>query len=284
MSQQGLEAVLGDDFAVPAAAAATGRTEGEVRRLLDAERRRPGSTVAADLRRRGVAPHEWSDGMLEFYEESDAFVFELVGWNRQRFKRSMRAWSRRFASERGRVLCHGDGLGLDAAALALDGHDVTYFEFPGPSERYARRVFDRLGVDVRIVTDPAGIGGGYDLVTSFDVLEHVPDPRASAAELAGLLRDGGALLVHAPFYLVLRPYPTHLRPNRRFAGTTRLYERAGLTLVGGNALWNPLALRKGPAPAAPAALARLRAVGLALRLGRHTSLPFAPLQSLARRF
>ena len=282
---------LAPAFVVPAVVAVTGRPEAEVRRMLDAEARRPGSTVAAEIARRGITPHEWSDRLLDFYKTSDAFVFELVGWQRQRFKRSMRRWSRDFLRRerdgRLRVLCHGDGLGYDALALARDGHAVTYFEFPGPSECFARRLFDAAGVDVEVITDESQTGTAYDAVTSFDVLEHVPDPRASVADLAARITDGGVLLAHAPFYLVLPNYPTHLRANRRHAGSTRLYERPGLTLVDGNALWNPLAFRKGTAPPPPppptARRAWLRTIGLALRAGRGTSLPFAPLQALARR-
>ena len=37
-----------------------------------------------------------------------------------------------------------------------------------------------------------------DLVTAFDVLEHIPDDRAAVAELARALRPGGTLLVHVP--------------------------------------------------------------------------------------
>ena len=284
-----MDPLLAPAVIVPAVAAVTGRPEAEVRTMLDAEARRPGSTVAAEVARRGIAPHEWSDSLLDFYKTSDAFVFELIGWQRQRFKRSMRRWSRDFLRrERDgrplRVLCHGDGLGYDALAFARDGHAVTYFEFPGPSERFARRLFDAAGVAVEVITDESHLGDAYDAVTSFDVLEHVPDPRQSAADLAARLADGGVLLVHAPFYLVLPNYPTHLRANRRHAGSTRLYERPGLTLVDGNALWNPLAFRKGIAPPPPTnRRAWLRTIGLALRAGRGTSLPFAPLQALARR-
>ena len=231
--------------------------------------------------------------MLRFYQESDAFTFELIPWNTRRFKRSMRRWSRAFlrrerdrVGRRLRVLCHGDGLGVDAAGLALDGHDVTYFEFPGASERYARRVFDRLSVAADVVTDEAKIGGDFDAATCFDVLEHVPDPRQAVADLAGRLRDpDGLLLVHAPFYLIHPAYSTHLAANRRHAGSTRLYEREGLVLLDGQSAWNPLALRRGgDAGRASAGRRRwLRAVGVAMKIGRHTTLPFAPLQRLARR-
>jgi SAM-dependent methyltransferase len=267
------------------AAVATGRTVDDCRRLLAAERKQPGVNVATEIERRGIEPHVWSDALVDFYKESDAFVFELLDWNTRPFKRSMRAWSRNFLRREQdrlgrplRVLCHGDGLGLDAAAFAGDGHDVTYFEFPGPSERFARRLFAGEGHAVDVLIDATKVAGGFDVVTSFDVLEHVPDPRATAGEFARLLRDpGGVLLVHAPFYLILPPFPTHLRSSRRHAGSTRLYERHGFRLIDGNRLWHPLALRlrdeTGRAPAAK--LAMIRLVGQAMKVGRATARPFA---------
>jgi 2-polyprenyl-3-methyl-5-hydroxy-6-metoxy-1,4-benzoquinol methylase len=286
------DALAQDAFALDAAAKATGRPLDDVRRILRAELSAPGSTVAAEIARRGIVPHAWDQALIDFYQESDAFVFELIGWNRQGFKRSMRGWSRRFlraeADRLGRplsVLCHGDGLGLDAVAFAQDGHRVTYFEYPGPSERFARLAFDHADVQVEIHTDEPGLAGPFDAVTSFDVLEHVPEPRETVSRLASLLHGDGLLLAHAPFYLILPNYPTHLAASRRHAGSTRLYERVGLNLVDGNTFWNPLAFRKGTDTGRASALrlARLRTVGLALKLGRHTSLPYRPIQALLRR-
>jgi len=41
--------------------------------------------------------------------------------------------------------------------------------------------------------------GSFDLVLSFDVLEHVPDYRAALQEIARVLRPGGTLLASFPF-------------------------------------------------------------------------------------
>ena len=38
----------------------------------------------------------------------------------------------------------------------------------------------------------------FDLVTAFDVLEHIEDDQAAVLELSGALRPGGTLLVHVP--------------------------------------------------------------------------------------
>jgi 2-polyprenyl-6-hydroxyphenyl methylase/3-demethylubiquinone-9 3-methyltransferase len=43
--------------------------------------------------------------------------------------------------------------------------------------------------------------GKFDLVTAFEVMEHVPSPRETTAEMAGLMKDEGAIL----FSTLLQP-------------------------------------------------------------------------------
>jgi 2-polyprenyl-3-methyl-5-hydroxy-6-metoxy-1,4-benzoquinol methylase len=41
-------------------------------------------------------------------------------------------------------------------------------------------------------------GEGYDLITAFHVIEHLPDPRAMLKELAACLKNGGRLVIEVP--------------------------------------------------------------------------------------
>ena len=78
------------------------------------------------------------------------------------------------------------GAGLEPAGVEL-----------GPAADYAR---ERLGLDVRRGTLPeAGFEAGrFRAVTLYNVLEHVPDPRAVLAEVRRVLADGGRLVVQVP--------------------------------------------------------------------------------------
>jgi SAM-dependent methyltransferase len=279
-------------------AAVTGRGEDDVRRRFDSEQRSLGSSVAADLRARGLTPHVWSEGLAEFYRTSDAFLYESVAWSRYPFKQSLVrrvARSLRFADKPLRVLVYGDGPGFDSLSLARCGHEVTYFEVGQRGIAFAKRLFAATEMPVAVCTNPADLPlRGFDAVVCLDVLEHVPDPRSLVAELVNSVRPGGRLVVNAPFHLVTAEYATHLSGNRRFSGSLSLFQSAGLRLVDGHWTWSPLVfgtpqssdLQPPPLPAAPAMRLRKRAgIGLAgwvLKTAAVWSTPFGWLSQLRK--
>lgn len=69
-----------------------------------------------------------------------------------------------------------------------------------PSPDAARTARERLGLDVREGTlEQAALpAGSADVVTMRMVLEHVPDPRRTLAEVRRILRPGGRLLLSVP--------------------------------------------------------------------------------------
>jgi 2-polyprenyl-3-methyl-5-hydroxy-6-metoxy-1,4-benzoquinol methylase len=260
-----------------------------VREKLEQERRRPGSTVAEDFSRRGGRPYVWGPEMERFYGSTQAFLYELAVWNRNGAKAKMRRWTTRHLRGRRKpldILGVGDGLGFDCLHLARKGHRLTYFELPGFSERFARNLFERCAAPVRVLSDLGEIpSAGFDAVTCFDVLEHVPDPPAVVRQLASYLRPGGRLYVSAPFYMIFPRYPTHLLANRQFSGSLELYQQAGLQLVGGRFHWYPVVFAKpeaGRAVSGGAASMLVRATGPVQAVGRWAASPFLPVHWLRR--
>ncbi|HEX4796544.1 MAG TPA: methyltransferase domain-containing protein [Humisphaera sp.] len=267
----------------------TGEPVHRVLERLEIEHRHPGQTVAQDFARHGARLYTDGPEMAAFYESTDAFLYELAVWNRNLLKQSMRHFVCRHLERRKRpldVLCLGDGLGFDSLYFASRGHRVTYFELPGLGERFARRLFEKSGADITILTDPAQIApDAFDAVTCFDVLEHVPDPRGMVRQCVSYLREGGHFYVSAPFYMIHPLYPTHLRSNRRFSGSLRLFERAGLDLVDGRMTWYPLVFRKGTADEAGTerlAVLLTRLSAGPQKLGRWATWPFLPVHWLRR--
>lgn len=103
----------------------------------------------------------------------------------------------RHARPPGRLLDFGCGFGLFLDTARQVGWDVAGIDpLPGHGA-YARGA---LGLDVvsdtlRPDTFPAA---RFDVVTAFQVFEHLPDPRAELAALRRLLRPGGLLVVEVP--------------------------------------------------------------------------------------
>jgi SAM-dependent methyltransferase len=202
------------------------------------------------MRRWGVAPYVWSERLAAFYEQTEAFLYETLVWNRTTMKQEIRRRAAAFLLASSplpqRVLVFGDGLGIDTLFLAEAGLAVDYFEVSERCIRFARRLAESLRRELSIVSSPADVAReSYDAVVCLDVLEHVPHPPQVVALLTSFLRPHGSLVVHAPFWYLHPCVATHLRSNLRYSGDlTTLYRANGLTLVGGELFWNPLMLAK----------------------------------------
>ncbi len=240
----------------------TDLTRDEVRARVWREAVEGGWNVAQDVRRFGVTPHQYDDNMACLYTQGDGFIFEtLAFWAttaRQRWIRHATDRLRAYGERHGRaprglaILMLGDGTGNDSLYLVARGYAVDYFDVPGGRTfEFARRRFESAGVlgrSVRLVSDSGAIQpGGYDAVLSFEVLEHLPDPRSAIRDMAGFLRPGGIALITEAFGRVTRVVPTHLAANGRFDGRTAfLFRRHGLSLIwySRNPLFKPMEFTK----------------------------------------
>jgi len=100
-------------------------------------------------------------------------------------------------ANKGRLLDVGCATGFFLDLARSNGWEVIGSEVSDFSARYARQT---LGLDVRLGTlkqlrfeDQA-----FDVVTMWDVIEHVPDPLGELCEVWRILRDGGVLSIITP--------------------------------------------------------------------------------------
>ncbi len=99
-----------------------------------------------------------------------------------------------------RALDVGCGAGLLAEPLARLGASVTALDAAEENIAVARAhaAGQGLTIDYRALPVEQLDEGGFDLVTSMEVLEHVTDPAAFIAALAAKLAPGGLLLLSTP--------------------------------------------------------------------------------------
>ena len=136
-----------------------------------------------------------------FYHRGDvghAFLLDLASWHLREPMLSILTDNLMPLANKGwKILDHGSGIGTMALMLA-SGNQVDCLE----PNRYMRKFTEwranRLGREISFVNKLNG-AGGYDLAISFNVLEHVPDPKVTAKELVTALKPGGLLFADASF-------------------------------------------------------------------------------------
>lgn len=160
---------------------------------------------------------------LTFYRTSEAYLYNLTTFASSRAKVPYRMAVRRVVPKGSQLLDYGCGIGCDGLRLWDEGYHVDFTDFENPSLRFLRWRLERHGIrDARVLDVESDIDRRYDLAYSFDVIEHLDDPRAFLERMESL-----ANLVAVNF-LELHPYDVgvhHELPIRELLGHA---QRCGL--------------------------------------------------------
>jgi len=194
-----------------------------------------GWNVTKDAKHFRVTPHHYDDKMQQLYQEGDGFIFEtLVYWsrpNRQRWIKQTLERIHLYAEKNNlkpsevEIIVFGDGTGNDSLYLVKNGFNVNYFDIPGSKTYdFATKRFEHYGVlgsYINIVSDyDSCLSSQYNIVISFEVLEHLTDPLSAIKDIASMLKVGGIAIITEAFAGVLDWLPTHLESNAKFANKT----------------------------------------------------------------
>jgi SAM-dependent methyltransferase len=120
-------------------------------------------------------------------------------WSKAR-ARMHRDFTRRFlAGGSGRLLDMGSGLGFFLKAVSActtwDGYGC---EISPAAVRYAREVLGLQNVMRTRLEDADLPGSSFDIVTMWDVIEHIPRPDPVLRRCHSLLREGGLCFIRTP--------------------------------------------------------------------------------------
>lgn len=99
-----------------------------------------------------------------------------------------------------RVLDAACGVGYGSALLAETARHVVGVDVDEEAIAYARKRYAEPNVEfvVTDLTDPSLPAPAFDVVCSFETLEHLPDRRLFLAHLTRALDDDGVLIVSTP--------------------------------------------------------------------------------------
>jgi SAM-dependent methyltransferase len=139
-----------------------------------------------------------NDQLSRLYRVADDSTYEAEMPNRLRTARRHQRIIEKHVRGTGSVLDVGCASGAFLRQMRESGWGVTGVE---PSEAQFRRATKVLGDNANIqqcVLQEASLQGDFDLVTMWDVLEHVTHPREFLSLAATLLRPGGSLVLNVP--------------------------------------------------------------------------------------
>jgi 2-polyprenyl-3-methyl-5-hydroxy-6-metoxy-1,4-benzoquinol methylase len=142
----------------------------------------------------------------------------------------------------GRLLDVGAGTGLFIEASIRAGWEAAGVDTSAAAVRIAQRI-TRARVIRGGIEDV--LESGFDAVTLWDVLEHLPDPRSSLVKVRGLLRPGGLVAISLPNVdgLKARLLGTRWRYFQREVGHISHFSPKTLVAVLGQAGFVPVYVR-----------------------------------------
>ena len=198
-------------------------------------------SVAQEWNSRHLQKDSPPSDVVEFYRTTKSYLFDLTKFNAEYSHTATLEALVEMARKRGltKVLDFGSGIGSVGLFFARNGMETALADVSEPLLEYAGWRFKSRGLQVRLydLNHEDLPSDAFDIVTAFDVLEHLPRPAETLRALAACIRPGGliALNVEAPD----SRFPQHIASYEevlanvaaagfrrlKFLGKTEVFER-----------------------------------------------------------
>jgi len=120
------------------------------------------------------------------------------GWRLEKAARQLRELQTITGVTKGRALDLGSGYGYFRAALRDAAFEHEGIEISKHARQVAESLFGFATLSGTLEDHEAKLDGRYDLITLWDVIEHVADPVALLTRVAACLAPGGAVAIKTP--------------------------------------------------------------------------------------
>ncbi len=98
-----------------------------------------------------------------------------------------------------KVLEIGCAIGAAADLLSERGFKVTATDISPYAVKNAKKLLPHVTFNVLDIDEPPKKKNEYDLVYSFEVIEHLPDPEKSIKHMYEMLKEGGVMIASTPY-------------------------------------------------------------------------------------
>ena len=184
--------------------------ESMVAELAEYLSEKPGAVAAACAAGRDSVAQEWNarrlrkesppSDVVEFYRTTTSYLFDLTTFNSVYPHTATLESLVEMARKQGltKVLDFGSGIGSVGLFFALNGMEVTLADVSEPLMEYAAWRFKARGLNLRLINlNREGLPKDtFDVVTAFDVLEHLPCPADTLRTLAVAMKPGGLIALN----------------------------------------------------------------------------------------
>lgn len=215
-------------------------------------------SVAQEWKARQLGKQSPPADVLEFYRTTKSYLFDLTTFNSEYPHTATLEALVEMAKKRGfnKVLDFGSGIGSVGLFFARNGMEVTLADVSEPLQDYVAWRFKIRGLELKLINlnREKLPEDTFDVVTTFDVLEHLPQPADALRSLAASMKVGGliALNVEATDDI----FPQHIASYEevfskvaatgfrrlRFLGKTEVFERVerGAISAGWHSFWGKI--------------------------------------------